>query len=194
MAYFVWCKREERRIPNFRCLLCKDHCYPSEDIDGEDRKALEVLLNSGRYKEQYLMKRKENQSSTEQLRLFENRSNSKEPDEPPVATEKEERIFLLEDGRLQPFSPREYTASTLYQVVEAFSVECRLVRPEDPGHLVFEGKKPSRKTLPIVVTKSEKSVLLDSWEDLDSKPDLLADAVEVIGAAPVKQVFVLKRR
>jgi len=106
----------------------------------------------------------------------------------------EQRILLMEDGKLKPFSPEEYTASTLYQVVESFSVECRLVRPEDPGNLVFEGKRPTKKTLPIIVTKGGDSLLLESWESLESKPEQLSDASEVIGAMPVKQVFVLKKK
>lgn len=106
----------------------------------------------------------------------------------------DQRIFLMDNGTLKPFFPTDYTASTLYQVVESFAVECKLVRPEDPGNLVFEGKKPSKKTVPIVVTRSGETVLLDSWESLDSNPEQLADALEVIGATPVKQVFVLKRK
>jgi hypothetical protein len=194
MAYFVWCKKEERRLPNFRCLLCSYDCYPSDNIDGEDRKALEVLINSGRYKERFLMKRKERLTTTEQLRLFETKNDSKELDAASEQREPEERIFLLEDGKLKPFSPKDYSAATLYQMIEAFSVECKLVRPEDPGHVVFEGKKPSRKTLPIVITKNEASVLLESWDELEIKPEMLSDAVEVIGVAPVKQVFVLRRK
>lgn len=106
----------------------------------------------------------------------------------------EQRIYLMEEGKLEPFSPEQYTASTLYQVVESFSVECKLVRPEDPGNLVFEGKRPAKKTLPIIVTRSGETLLLDSWESLESKPEQLAEAAEVIGAMPVKQVFVLKRK
>lgn len=104
------------------------------------------------------------------------------------------RVLLVEDGKVRPFSVEDYTASTLYQVVDSFAVECRLAKPEDPGNLVFEGKKPSKKTIPILVMKNGDSVLLESWESLESKPDQLSDAVEVIGATPVKQVFVLKRK
>jgi hypothetical protein len=79
-------------------------------------------------------------------------------------------------------------------MAESFSVECRLVRPEDPGNLLFEGKKPSKKTIPIVITKSGETKLLESWESLESDPEHLIHASEVIGATPVKQVFVLKRK
>ena len=103
-------------------------------------------------------------------------------------------VFLLENGRIEPFSSDEFTASTLYQAVDSFSVECRLVRPEEPGNMVFEGKKPSRKTVPILVNKDGQCVLLNSWEELESEPSRLASAREVVGAMPVKQVFVLKRK
>jgi hypothetical protein len=107
---------------------------------------------------------------------------------------KGERILLMDDGKLIPFSTEDYTRSALYQVVESFSVECRLVRPEDPGNIIFEGKKPSRKTVPVIVNRGGESVLLDSWESLESAPEQLAEATEVIGVATVRQVFVLKRK
>ncbi|MGV8075446.1 MAG: hypothetical protein AB2L11_12935 [Syntrophobacteraceae bacterium] len=103
-------------------------------------------------------------------------------------------VLLVEDGKVKPFSPADYTASTLYQVVDSFGVECRLTRPEEPGNLLFEGKKPSKKTIPILVLKDGNSVLLEDWDTLESNPGQLAEVVEVIGATPVKQVFVLKRR
>jgi hypothetical protein len=60
--------------------------------------------------------------------------------------------------------------------------------------MVFEGRKPSRKTVPILVQKDGECVLLNSWEDLESEPSRLAGAREVLGAIPVRQVFVLKRQ
>ncbi|MCU0586909.1 MAG: hypothetical protein MUF52_02030 [Syntrophobacteraceae bacterium] len=104
------------------------------------------------------------------------------------------RIFLLEDGRLKPFSMTEYTRATLYDVVESFSVECRLVKPEESDQPIYEGKKPSRRTVPILVTRKGDFVLMGSWEDLEAHPEKLAEVDEVIGASPVKQVFVLKRK
>lgn len=115
---------------------------------------------------------------------------TKENDKPAA----EPGLFLLEDGRLKPFSLEDYTTSTLYQVVEAFSVECKLVRPDDPNALLYEGKKPSKKTLPILVGKDGECVLLDSWDVLEAEPERLGEAAEVLGATPVKQVFVLKRK
>ncbi|MHC1730057.1 MAG: hypothetical protein AB9866_29350 [Syntrophobacteraceae bacterium] len=106
----------------------------------------------------------------------------------------ESNVFLLEEGRIKPFSADEYTASILYQAVESFSVECKLVRPEEPGNMVFEGKKPSRKTVPILIKRDGECVLLESWEDLEAQPAQLAEARDVVGAMPVKQVFVLKRK
>ena len=146
------------------------------------------------------MKRKDNTEATKnsQLNFFE--KNGKE--QPMETMEQQEsdnnnhhnNIFLLADGRIEPFSADEYTASTLFQAVDSFGVECKLVRPEEPGNMVFEGKRPSRKTVPILIGKDGECVLLDSWEDLESDPSRLANTREVLGAIPVKQVFVLKRK
>ncbi|MHC1742223.1 MAG: hypothetical protein AB9873_04210 [Syntrophobacteraceae bacterium] len=111
-----------------------------------------------------------------------------------TAKEAERKVFLLEDGKLQPFSVSEFSRTLLYEMVESFAVECRLVRPEDPDNLVYEGKKPSRKTVPVIVDKSGEHRLMASWEELEANPESLVEAVEVIGAIPVKQVFVLKRK
>lgn len=118
-----------------------------------------------------------------------------EKESPEGGREREvQDLFLLENGQLKPFRSEDYTTSTLYQRVESFSVECKLVRPEDPANLLYEGRKPSKKTIPIVVTRNNGCLLLESWEQLETNPEQLADAAEVIGAAPVKQVFVLKRK
>jgi len=103
-------------------------------------------------------------------------------------------VFLMEEGRLQPFLPQNYTTATLYEVVESFQVESRFVRPEEPGNLIIEGKRPTKRTVPILIFKSGDCALLESWEKLEAEPSKLADVGEVIGAIPVKQVFVLKRR
>ncbi|MBP8645712.1 MAG: hypothetical protein KBH99_06290 [Syntrophobacteraceae bacterium] len=112
----------------------------------------------------------------------------------PTAEEVGPKVYLVEDGRLKPFSRDDYTQTSLYQVVESFTVESKLVRPEESGNLVYEGKKPSRKTVPLVIGKSGECVLLESWEALESHPEVLANAVEVFGANPVRQVFVLRRK
>lgn len=140
------------------------------------------------------MKRKEKTAAKELPAELEDASNSdqKGPEEGP-AKAREGDLFLLENGKLQPFSTDNYTESILYQMVESYSVECKLVRPEDPANLIYDGKRPSKKTLPIVLTKSGESLLLESWEALEAKPEQLANADEVIGAMPVKQVFVLKK-
>ena len=153
------------------------------------------------------MKRKETAEARSQLSFVE-KSEKKEEQEAMEASGQqddtvqkvetaqsgENGVFLFEEGRIKPFSAEEYTASTLYQAIEAFSVECRLVRPEEPGNMVFEGKKPSKKTVPILVKKNGECVILNSWEDLESQPAQLAEARDVVGAMPVKQVFVLKRK
>lgn len=140
------------------------------------------------------MKRKENLEviKNSQLSFFE-----KNGEEQPVETSEsktEDNVFLLDNGKIEPFSADAYTASTLYQAIDSFSVECKLVRPEEPGNMVFEGKKPSKKTVPILVGNDGECVLLNSWEELESEPSRLANAHEVLGALPVKQVFVLKRK
>ena len=105
-----------------------------------------------------------------------------------------QKIFLMDNGRLRPLSSEDYTPATLYQMVESYSVECRLVRPEETANLVFEGKKPSKKTIPIIVTRNGDTLLLDSWESLELNPEQLSEAVEVMGASPARQVFVLRRK
>jgi len=139
------------------------------------------------------MKRKDNAEAMQnQLSFFE--GNAKEETMETAEREDGNNVFLLENGRIEPFSSTDYTASTLYQAVDSFSVECRLVRPEEPGSMIFEGKKPSRKTVPILVKKDGECVLLNSWDELESEPSKLSNAHEVLGALPVKQVFVLKRK
>lgn len=116
----------------------------------------------------------------------------------PAAASEEGRsgqgVFLMEDGRLQPFQPQHYTTSVLYEAVESFQVESRFVRPEEPGNLIIEGKRPTKRTVPILILKNGECALLESWEKLEAEPSQLADASEVIGVIPVKQVFVLKRK
>jgi hypothetical protein len=158
--------------------------------NGADDGSIHYLLKSGKFRERFIMKRKEESVRKQPVHETE---HSETPAE-AKSNVKDTRIFLLEDGKLKAFSPEDYTASTLYEVVESYSVECRLVRPEDPGTLVFEGKKPSKKTVPIIVSKDGDCILLESWERLESSPEQLTDALEVIGASPVKQAFVLRRK
>ncbi len=139
------------------------------------------------------MKRKENSEVVQnQLSFFEKDGNKENME--TAEHENGNNVFLLEDGRIKPFSSDEYTPSTLYQAVDSFGVECKLVKPDEPGNMVFEGKKPSRKTVPILIKKDGECVLLNSWEDLESNPSQLAEARDVVGAMPVKQVFVLRRK
>lgn len=195
MTQYVWCKNEECRIPAFRCILCRLDCYEvrGRTREGEISQAFELLRNSGRFKESFVMKRKDNtEVVNSQLSFFER--NGKEQTVETAEQKNGNNVFLLDNGRIEPFSSDAYTASTLYQAVDSFSVECRLVRPEEPGNMVFEGKRPSKKTVPILVRKGGECVLLDSWEELESEPSRLANVLEVVGALPVKQVFVLKRK
>jgi len=158
---------------------------------------VEMLVRSGRCKERYVMRKKDESTVTQLplgLALPETEKATELPPETAEGEGTQAPVLILEEGRLIPFAASEYTPSTLYERVEAFSVECRMVRPDDPGHVIFEGKKPSRKTIPVIVKRDGESVLLDSWESLEARPEQLADAVEVLGVTAVKQVFVLRRK
>jgi hypothetical protein len=200
MPQYVWCKNDECRIPAFRCILCRQDCYNLRSTgDGQVDAAFEVLKSSGKFKECFIMKRRENSEARNQLSFFE--KEEKKEDAETSGNEGnghdqsyDHSAFILEGQNLKPFSPEEYTASTIYQALESFSVECKLVRPEEQGNMVFEGRKPSKKTVPILVKKTGECVILNSWEELEAQPEQLAETRDVVGAMPVKQVFVLKRR
>ncbi|MCL5405597.1 MAG: hypothetical protein M1398_02550, partial [Deltaproteobacteria bacterium] len=191
----VWCKNDECRIPAFRCMLCRSDCYEMRVRSPEDAlgRTFEILRNSGKFKEHFVMRRKDGgKISDGQLSFLE-----KDQKEQVLETEEQKTdngVFILDNGRIEPVSADSYTASTLYRTVDSFSVECRLVKPEEPGSMLFEGKKPSKKTVPILVGRDGECVLLNSWEELESEPSRLSNAHEVLGALPVKQVFVLKRK
>lgn len=195
MTQYVWCKNDECRIPAFRCMLCRSDCYEMRVRSPEDAlgRTFEILRNSGKFKEHFVMRRKDGgKISDGQLSFLE-----KDQKEQVLETEEQKTdngVFILDNGRIEPVSADSYTASTLYRTVESFSVECRLVKPEEPGSMLFEGKKPSKKTVPILVGRDGECVLLNSWEELESEPSRLSNAHEVLGALPVKQVFVLKRK
>ncbi len=198
MTCFVWCKNDECRVPTFRCLLCRHNCYSVEKATGGFDEAFRMLLSSGKYKERFIMKRKESVASKDQLTLWQKEKDkeiaAQSPSVDDEAGETVQTVFYFDEGKLKPFLKDHYTATTLFQLTDSFAVECRLVRPEDPGNIIFDGKKPSKKTVPIIITRSGESKLLESWESLESDPQLLADAAEVIGVTAVKQVFVLKRK
>ncbi len=195
MTQYVWCKNDECRIPAFRCMLCRSDCYEMRVRSPEDAlgRTFEILRNSGKFKEHFVMRRKDGgKISDGQLSFLE-----KDQKEQVLETEEQKTdngVFILDNGRIEPVSADSYTASTLYRTVESFSVECRLVKPEEPGSMLFEGKKPSKKTVPILVGRDGECVLLNSWEELESEPSRLSNAHEVLGALPVKQIFVLKRK
>jgi hypothetical protein len=194
MAQFVWCKNEERRIPAFRCLLCKDNCQPAQKGVADVDNSLEILLKSGKYRERFLMKRKAQIIEVDE-HLFEGDVGVVERVEKSDEEQQlDGRVFLLEEGKLKPFSPEDYTTSILYQVIDSFRVESKLVRPEEPGNLVFEGRKPSKRTVPVMIAKQGEVTLFPSWEELEADPTPLAEAAEVMGVVPVRQIFVLKRR
>jgi len=190
MSAYVWCKNEECRVPNFRCLLCRDDCYAFRRNRGDDDGMLEKLIRSGKIKEHFFMKRKD----TPRNELESPESAIPSSESAAVSELEGNGLFLLEDGKLRPFSLEEYTAATLYEVVESFGVECKLVRPEDPGNVLFEGKRPSRKTVPIFIKKNGDCALVASWETVEANPEQLSEVREVLGAIPVRQAFVLRRK
>jgi hypothetical protein len=155
--------------------------------------SLEILLKSGKYRERFLMKRKANVIDVDK-RFFEGDARVPEGSEKTSEEPLDGRVFLLEEGKLKPFSPEDYSTSTLYQAVDSFQVESKLVRPEEPGNLIFEGKKPSKRTVPVMIARNGDAVLFASWEELESNPTPLSEATEVMGVVPVRQVFVLKRK
>lgn len=193
MARFVWCKNVECRIPSFRCLLCNQNCYADEYSGEAAERAFAELLRTGKYRERFVMKRKTNVAVEDTGVIGEAAAESAGGEGLPESSS-DGRIFILEEGVLKPFRLSDYAPSVLYQVMEEFQVESRLVRPEEPGNIIFEGKRPARKTLPILVSRSGEAVLFDSWESLESNPQALSDSQEVLGASPVKQVFVLRRK
>jgi hypothetical protein len=160
---------------------------------GDLDNSLEILLKSGKYRERFLMKRKANVIDVDK-HFFKGDTRVPEIGGKTSEEQLDGRVFLLEEGKLKPFSPEEYSTSTLYQVVDSFQVESKLVRPEEPGSLIFEGKRPSKRTVPVMITRNGDAMLFASWDELESNPTPLSEAAEVIGVVPVRQIFVLKRK
>ncbi|QCQ21676.1 hypothetical protein [Desulfoglaeba alkanexedens] len=171
-SQFVWCKKENCFVPWLRCLLCRTPCRAfSEDVP---REAVEALLQEGKIKEHYVMK-------------------SKNPPK-ESAPESSTRLFILEDGKLRTFDPSEYARSALYEAEDVYAVERRFVRPEEKSDVLYEGKRPAKKTVPLLRLKDSEEARLGDWQDLEARPEQLADVEEVIAAVPVKQVFVLRKK
>ncbi len=176
---FTWCRLEERYLPVSRCILCRTPCSASEAHNYPE--VIDNLLDAGKIKEYFVMKAK--------------KSSPKSDKSDPVSIPRQPDIlFLLEDGKLKPFSSDEYSSSILYQAVDTFAVERRFVKPEEKQGVLYEGRKPGKKTVPILILKEGGEAVLSSWEEIDRRPEMLAAVLEVIAAKPVKQVFVLKRR
>ncbi len=204
MSSFVWCDKEQRRVPTYRCRLCDDRCRNAGMESPGGERVVQLLIFSGKLKERFVMRKKEkpvpqNQIVKEAERIggtddlvdtdVEKGTESPEPSEIMPGG-----VFILEEGRLKPFPRDAYTVSTLYEMAEAYEVDCRLVKPDDPGNIIYEGRKPSKKTLPVIVKNTGETLFLDSWSALDSDPSQLSDAREVLGVVPMKQVFVLKKK
>jgi hypothetical protein len=179
--------------------LCGENCHPDALDDERIGEALDSLRKTGKIREQYIMKRKEKAlevvSNDEEFADDNAGEAGEENSNADSSTAVDNEFFLIgNDGKLQPLSPAEYTPATIFQAVETFVVERKFVKPEDPGNIVYEGKKPSRKTMPILITREGEHIALDSWEALEANPEQLANASEVIGATTVKQVFVLRKK
>ena len=169
-SQFTWCPKEERFIPLLRCLTCRPPCPASAVAVAEPHVA--VWVAAGKIKEAYTMKPKVRSQET--------------PHESPA------RFFLVEDGTVRELNPEEYSPATVYEAVGSYGVERRFVKPEEKADLVFEGKKPPKDTVPVLVLKNGTAAVLSSWDELASEPARLAEAKEVRVARAVKQVFVLK--
>lgn len=193
MSSFVWCKKEERRIPSYRCSLCADRCFEAEEEEQEGKRIVRSLIDSGKLKERFVMKKKQEWASQKKM-ASEEAQGGLSPDTGKSGEPALDEVYMMDDGRLKPFPKEQYTPSTLYEIAESFEVQCRLVKPDDPGSILYEGKKPSKKTVPVILKKDGETLFLDSWGSLDEDPSRLADAHEVLGVVPVKQVFVLKRK
>lgn len=169
-SQFTWCPKEERFIPLLRCLTCRLPCPALTSAAEDDHVALWVA--AGRIKETYTMKPKAR------------------PEEPDKVSST--RFFVVENGTVRDLPPEEYCRIPVYETVGCYVVERRFVKPEEKADLVFEGKKPPKQTIPVLVSHNGSAVVLDSWEDLEAHPERLTDVKEVKIARVVKQVFVLK--
>ena len=193
MSEYVWCKKEESRLPIYRCFFCGRTCYPEKELRAQKDKVIADLLESGKFKECYIMKRKSTKKETVSVLDFGSQGKDQQQAK-NGETPEETRIFLMEDGELKPFSPNDFTTSILYHEEESYTIERKLVRPGASKNVVFSGKRPSRNTTPIIVTKDGNYILLESWQELDANPQQLLNAKEVIGASAVRQVFVLTKK
>ncbi|SHF04203.1 hypothetical protein SAMN02745206_01238 [Desulfacinum infernum DSM 9756] len=170
---FTWCIKEERFLPLLRCLVCKTPCDQARRGNPDDvGAAADALVEAGRIKEYFVMTAKA-------------RSQEKTPESAP-------RFFFLENGSLRELKSDEYSRTTVYEAIGSYGVERRFVRPEEKNDILYEGKKPPKKTVPLLVLKDGGEVILSDWKELEAEPERLAAVQEVVVARPVKQVFVLK--
>ncbi len=243
VSNFVWCEKLKRRVPAFKCLVCECASCKKRSAAGGLEDAADILKRNGRYKEQFVMRRREavKEMPDSRARVVDIAESARDvqdapapqapqapraPEAPkenetggdkgrgdkaggagmagragkagsgsgPAAGEEEERLFFIEEGRLRDISSDHYASSVVYRMEECFVVERRFVKPGDSGDIVYEGKKPSRKTtVPVLALQNGEHVVLSSWDELDQQPERLADVREVIGASPVKQVFILRK-
>lgn len=173
---FTWCRLEDRYLPVYRCMICKAPCAARRALDAHP--IVDDLLEEGKIKEYFVMTAKKSEGKPAA----------------PVETPGDERYFILENGKLKPFAAEDFSSAVIYQAIEAFAVERRFVKPEDKQEVLYQGKRPAKQTVPILLMRDGADTLLSSWEELDADPRQLAQVEEVVAVKPVKQVFVLKRK
>lgn len=169
-SHFVWCPKEERFVPVLRCLTCRLGCdvLSSEAVDWHAAR----WMAEGKIKETYTMKPK---------------ARPQAPQEQSPS-----RFFIVDNGAVRDLEPQEFSRAPVYETVGSYAVERRFVKPEDKADIVYEGKKPPKQTVPVLVAHDGTATVLASWSDLESNPESLMDVKEVRVARAVKQVFVLK--
>ncbi|MGQ9796943.1 hypothetical protein [Desulfosoma sp.] len=153
-----------------RCLTCRLGCgvLSSETVDWHAAR----WMAQGKIKETYTMKPKAR---------------------PQVAQEQSpSRFFIVDNGTVRDLEPQEYSRAPLYETLGSYSVERRFVKPEDKADILYEGKKPPKQTVPVLISHNGHATVLASWSDLESNPESLMNVSEVRVARAVKQVFVLK--
>ncbi len=169
-SHFVWCLKEERYVPLLRCLTCRLSCDVSFSKAADLHAAQWVA--AGKIKEAYTMKAKARPQA--------------------VQEQSPSRFFIVENGTVRDLEPQEYSRAPVYETLGSYAVERRFVKPEEKVDIVYEGKKPPKQTVPVLVSNNGTATVLESWKDLESHPESLMEVKEVRVARAVKQVFVLK--
>src|SRR5574337_1102046 len=106
MAQFIWCKNEERRIPSFRCVLCRKVCPgESKGEEADTREVFRRLVQTGKYRERFVMKRKEDRPQDPHTPISPGAGEGGERERQTGESQEASTVFILEEGRLKPFVP-----------------------------------------------------------------------------------------